>query len=77
MAATIETFVVKMNIGGLAHQDTVRSANAQTAAKKAALKIKNTISKMECVAPSAKCYRTTDTHEILLAEFPDLRLLLR
>lgn len=75
MAQQIENFTVKMDIGGVKHSDVIRSANPATAAKKAATKIKNT--KLECTAPSAQVFTERQDHEVLLATFPDVRLLLK
>ncbi len=77
MAQQIENFTVKMDIGGVKHSDVIRSANPATAAKKAATKIKNTIQKLECTAPSAQVFTERQDHEVLLATFPDVRLLLK
>ena len=76
MVNRTEVYVVEMNIGGVFHKDEVRSSNTHSAAKKAAAKIKNTISKMECTKPSAKVYRRDYGSDPMYAEFPDLRLIL-
>lgn len=65
-----------MDIGGVKHKEEVRASNTHNAAKKAAMKIKNTIQKLEIIKPTAKVYRTDFYPDPLYAEFPDLRLII-
>lgn len=75
----MDTFVINFDIGGVRHSDKVRSANASTACKKAAQKIKNSIIKLECIKCTAEVERLEGTGDTstMIAKFPDVKALLK
>lgn len=73
----MEQYEVVISLGTLNHKDSVKASSTHHAVKKTATTIKNLIQKLECITPSAKVFQEIQGGAILVAEFPDIRHLLK